>query len=102
MLYRFEDAELNCDTFELLVRGSRVPVEPQVFEVLRFFVEHRDRMCTRAEILEAVWGDQFVSDSALASRVSAARAAVGDDGRAQRVRDGSRLWPTTPRGRVRR
>jgi len=82
--YRFEDAELNCDTFELVVRGSRVPVEPQVFEVLRFLVEHRERMCTRAEILEAVWGDQFVSDSALASRVSAARAAVGDDGRAPR------------------
>ena len=85
MLYRFEDVELNCDTFELTARGARVPVEPQVFEVLRFLVEHRERMCTRAEILDAVWGDQFVSDSALASRISAARAAVGDDGRAQRV-----------------
>lgn len=85
MLYRFEDVELNCDTFELVVRGTRVPVEPQVFEVIRFLVERRERMCTRTEILDAVWGDHFVSDSALASRISAARAAVGDDGRAQRV-----------------
>lgn len=85
MLYRFGDAELNCDTFEVVVRGERVPVEPQVFEVIRFLVEHRERMCTRTEILDAVWGDHFVSDSALASRISAARAAVGDDGRAQRV-----------------
>jgi DNA-binding winged helix-turn-helix (wHTH) protein/alpha-beta hydrolase superfamily lysophospholipase len=85
VLYRFEDTEVNCDTFEILAGGTRVPVEPQVFEVIRFLVERRERMCTRAEILEAVWGDHFVSDSALASRISAARAAVGDDGRAQRV-----------------
>ena len=85
MIYRFEDAELNCDTFELLVRGDRVPVEPQVFEVIRYLIEHRERMCTRTEILDNVWGDRFVSDSALASRIAAARAAVADDGRAQRV-----------------
>ena len=85
MLYRFGDTEVNCDTFEIVAGGSRVPVEPQVFEVIRFLVEHRERMCTRSEILDAVWGDHFVSDSALASRISAARAAVGDDGRAQRV-----------------
>jgi pimeloyl-ACP methyl ester carboxylesterase/DNA-binding winged helix-turn-helix (wHTH) protein len=62
-----------------------VPIEPQVFEVLRYLIEHRDRMCARTEILDAVWGDRFVSDSALASRVASARAAVGDDGRTQRV-----------------
>jgi DNA-binding winged helix-turn-helix (wHTH) protein len=85
VIYRFEDAALNCDTYELVVRGERVAVEPQVFEVIRFLVEHRDRMCSRTEILDTVWGDRFVSDSALASRIAAARAAVGDDGRAQRV-----------------
>ena len=85
MIYRFDDAELNCGTFELRVGGERVPVEPQVFEVIRFLVEHRDRMCSRTEILDAVWGDRFVSDSALASRIAVARAALHDDGRAQRV-----------------
>lgn len=85
MIFRFEDAELNCQTFELRVRGQRVAIEPQVFEVLRFLVEHRDRMCSRTEILDAVWGDRFVSDSALASRIAVARSAVHDDGRAQRV-----------------
>jgi len=85
VLYRFGDTEVNCDTFEIVAGGARVPVEPQVFEVIRFLVERRERMCTRSEILDAVWGDHFVSDSALASRISAARAAVGDDGRAQRV-----------------
>lgn len=85
VIYQFEAAELDCDTFELRVDGAPVPVEPQVFEVLRFLVEHRDRMCTRVEILDAVWGDRFVSDSALASRIATARAAVNDDGRTQRI-----------------
>ena len=85
VIFRFEEAELNCDTFELLVRGDRVAIEPQVFEVLRFLVENRERLCTRAEILDAVWGDRFVSDSALASRIATARAVLGDDGRSQRV-----------------
>jgi pimeloyl-ACP methyl ester carboxylesterase len=53
--------------------------------VLRYLVEQRGRLCPRTEILDAVWGDQFVSDSALASRVAAARAAIGDNGRAQRL-----------------
>ena len=85
MIYRFADTELNCDTFQLVVRGAPVAVEPQVFEVIRYLVEHRDRMCPRTEVLDAVWGDRFVSDSALASRIAAARAALGDDGRTQRV-----------------
>jgi pimeloyl-ACP methyl ester carboxylesterase/DNA-binding winged helix-turn-helix (wHTH) protein len=85
VIYRFEDAELNCVTFQLLVRGTPVPIEPQVFEVIRYLVENRDRMCARTEILDAVWGDRFVSDGALASRIADARAAVGDDGRGQRV-----------------
>ncbi len=84
MRYRFETAELDTAAYELRVEGQRVPIEPQVFEVLAYLIEHRDRVVPRAEILDAVWGDRFVSDSALASRIAAARAAVGDDGRAQR------------------
>lgn len=84
MRYRFEDAELDTDRFVLLVRGEPVPVEPQVFEVLAHLVRHRDRLVPRTELLDTVWGNRFVTDAALASRVAAARAAIGDDGRAQR------------------
>ncbi|MGI9645927.1 MAG: alpha/beta fold hydrolase, partial [Ilumatobacteraceae bacterium] len=84
MRYRFEEAELDTAVYELRVGGERVPVEPQVFEVLTYLLEHRDRLVPRTEILDAVWGDRFVSDSALASRIAAARAAIGDDGRVQR------------------
>ena len=84
MRYRFEDAELDTAVFELRVLGDRVPVEPQVFEVLAYLVEHRDRLVPRTELLDAIWNDRFVSDGALASRITAARAAIGDDGRSQR------------------
>jgi pimeloyl-ACP methyl ester carboxylesterase len=84
VLFRFEEAELDTAAYELRVDGARVPVEPQVFEVLTYLVEHRGRLVPRTEILDAVWGDRFVSDSALASRIAAARAAIGDDGRTQR------------------
>ena len=62
-----------------------VHVEPQVFEMLRYLVANRDRVVSKEELLDAIWGDRFVSESALTSRVKAARRAVGDDGQAQRV-----------------
>jgi hypothetical protein len=44
VLFRFEEAELDTAAYELRVDGARVPVEPQVFEVLTYLVEHRDRL----------------------------------------------------------
>lgn len=84
MIYRFHDCELDIAMFELRVDGERRAIEPQVFEVLAYLIEHRDRLVPRTEILDAVWGDRFVSDSALASRVAAARSAVRDDGKQQK------------------
>ena len=56
-----------------------------MFDVLVYLIRHRDRVVTKAELLDNVWGDRFVSESALASRLKSARRGVGDDGAAQRV-----------------
>jgi len=40
---------------------------------------------SKEELLDNIWGDRFVSESALTSRIKSARRAVGDDGRAQRL-----------------
>ena len=56
------------------------PVEPQVFDVLVHLLRHRDRVVSKEELLDEVWGDRFVSESALTSRIKAARRAIGDDG----------------------
>jgi pimeloyl-ACP methyl ester carboxylesterase/DNA-binding winged helix-turn-helix (wHTH) protein len=85
MIYSFGHGELDTDRYELRVDGELVPLEPQVFDVLAYLVERRDRVVTKEELLDNVWGDRFVSESALTSRIKAARRAVGDDGRAQRM-----------------
>ena len=65
--------------------GESVHVEPQVFDVLAHLVEHRDRVVAKAELLDAVWKHQFVSESALTTRIKQVRQAVGDSGRQQRI-----------------
>jgi DNA-binding winged helix-turn-helix (wHTH) protein len=76
---------IDPDRFELRRAGSVEHIEPQVFDVLVYLVEHRDRVVTKGELLDSVWGDRFVSSSSLTSRLKSLRRAVGDDGAAQRV-----------------
>jgi hypothetical protein len=83
--YRFEGRVLDTTRYELSCDGELVHVEPQVFDVLAQLVEHRDRVVPKAELLDVVWGDQFVSESALTTRIKQLRQAVGDSGREQRV-----------------
>jgi pimeloyl-ACP methyl ester carboxylesterase/DNA-binding winged helix-turn-helix (wHTH) protein len=85
VIWCFGAHELDTEAFELRHRGAVVPVEPQVFDVLAHLVAHRDRVVSKEELLDEVWGDRFVSESALTSRIKAARRAVGDDGKAQAV-----------------
>jgi DNA-binding winged helix-turn-helix (wHTH) protein/tetratricopeptide (TPR) repeat protein len=85
MIYRFGDCELDDQRYELRRGGAPVHLEPQVFEVLAYLARHRDRVVPKAELLDQIWGSRFVSESALTSRLKAARRAVGDSGREQRV-----------------
>jgi pimeloyl-ACP methyl ester carboxylesterase len=85
MRYSFGGVELDTDTYELRSGGRIVEVEPQVFEVLAHLAAHSGRVVTKEELLDAVWGHRIVSESALSTRIKQARAAVGDDGQAQRV-----------------
>jgi pimeloyl-ACP methyl ester carboxylesterase/DNA-binding winged helix-turn-helix (wHTH) protein len=82
--YRFDHFEIDDDKFELTEAGLDVKVEPQVLEVLLCLVRGRDRVVTKEELLDEVWGNRFVSEAAITSRIKAARRALGDDGRRQR------------------
>lgn len=85
MIYAFDDYVLDTRSYELRHDGEPCAVEPQVFDVLVYLVRNRDRVVTKQELLDEVWGHRFVEESTMSSRVMAARKAVGDDGRAQRV-----------------
>ena len=83
--YVFEGYELDTRRHELRHEGALVAVEPQVFSVLAYLAAHADRVVGKEELLDAVWQTRFVTESALTSRIKAARRAIGDDGRAQQA-----------------
>jgi pimeloyl-ACP methyl ester carboxylesterase/DNA-binding winged helix-turn-helix (wHTH) protein len=85
VIYAFGGCELDLERFELRRDGVARRIEPQVFDVLVLLVRQRERVVSKEEILDTVWGDRFVSESALTSRIKALRQAVGDDGRGQRI-----------------
>lgn len=89
MIYGFGEFELDGRAVELRRvdgegSGAPVAVEPQVFALLLLLVENRERMVSKDEIIEKIWDGRIVSESALTSRVKSARAALGDDGKAQK------------------
>jgi len=85
VIFVFGDCELDLGRFELRRAGRLRPVEPQVFDLLAVLIRERHRVVPKEELLDTVWGNRFVSESALTSRVKAARQAIGDDGRSQRL-----------------
>jgi pimeloyl-ACP methyl ester carboxylesterase/DNA-binding winged helix-turn-helix (wHTH) protein len=85
MRYAFLDCEIDTETHELRSGGVLRRVEPQVFDLLRLLVENPNRLITRDEMIDAVWGGRIVSEATISSRINAARVAVGDDGTRQAV-----------------
>lgn len=84
MTLLFENCEIQEDRRELRREHTVVHVEPQVFDLLVYLVRHRDRVVSEDELIRSVWDGRFVSDDTVASRVSAARRAIGDSGAEQR------------------
>jgi len=56
-------------------------VGPQVLDLL----ENRDRVVSKDDLFDSVWGGRIVSESTLTSRINAARTAVSDSGEEQRL-----------------
>src|SRR5215468_4581516 len=85
LLYLFEDCALDTDRRELR-RGARlIHVEPQVFDLLEHLLANRERVVSKDDLIASIWGGRIVSESALATRINAARLAIGDNGEAQRL-----------------
>jgi TolB-like protein len=83
--YEFGEHALDVRRRELLRRGERIPVEPQVFDLIVYLVEHRHRVVSREDLISMIWGGRVVSDSAVTTRINAARRALGDSGTAQAI-----------------
>jgi adenylate cyclase len=81
----FADCCLDLVSLELSRGGQIQAIEPQVFDLIRYFAESDRRLLSRDDLIEGVWGGRIVSDAAISTRINMARKALGDDGKAQRV-----------------
>jgi DNA-binding winged helix-turn-helix (wHTH) protein len=85
VVYRFENYTLDIERRELRSGEEPRHIEPQVFDLLHFLIENRERVVTRDDIFRAVWRGRIVSDAVLSTRINAVRKAIGDDGMRQRL-----------------
>jgi len=85
MLYVFDEYVLDTDRRELRRRSAPIDVEPQVFDLIAYLIQHRDRVASRDDLIGSIWQGRVVSESTLSSRINAARAALGDSGATQRL-----------------
>src|SRR5215813_7156010 len=81
----FGDHQLDIERRELRRGAELIDMEPKAFDLLAFLVLHRDRVVTKDDLLQGVWGWRIVSESALTTRINAVRRALGDDGTVQRL-----------------
>jgi TolB-like protein len=81
--FRFAGFEIDVARQELRRAGAVVHIEPQVFDLIVYLIQHRERIVSKDELIEAIWQGRFVSEAALSSRISSARRALGDSGNDQ-------------------
>jgi len=83
MIFVFGDCEIDSDRHELRRGGTPHTVEPQVFDLLLYLIENRERMVSKDDLFEAIWEGRVVSEANLSNRINLARQAVGDSGKKQ-------------------
>jgi len=83
-VYRFDDFLADPETWRLSRDGEEIHLEPVVLELLIYLIQNRERLVTRHELMDTVWGDTVISESALTKAVARLRKALDDDSAAPR------------------
>lgn len=78
-MYSFDEFLVDPKTWKLSRDGREVHLEPVVLKLLIYLIENRERLVTRHELMDTVWGDTVISESALTKAVARLRKALGDD-----------------------
>jgi TolB-like protein len=85
VIFSFSVHALDTERRELRRGADPIAVEPQVFDLLVYLLQNRDRVVTKEDLVAAVWGGRIVSESTMTSRINAARKAIGDSGERQKL-----------------
>ena len=78
-MYRFDDFVADPETWRLSRDGQEIHLEPVVLKLLIYLIANRERLVTRQELMDTVWGDTVISESALTKAVARLRKALDDD-----------------------
>src|SRR5579872_3050716 len=78
-LYRFGQFVLDSRRRTLSHADSPISLTPKAFDVLLFLARNPNRLVTKEELLQAVWGDAFVEEGNLTKYISHVRKALRDD-----------------------
>ena len=78
-MYRFDDFLADPQTWRLTRDGQEIHLEPVVLKLLIYLIANRSRLVTRDELMDTVWGDTVISESALTKAVARLRKALDDD-----------------------
>ena len=78
-LYRFGQFALDSRRRTLSRASSPIALTPKAFDVLLFLAQNPNRLVTKEELLQAVWGDTFVEEGNLKQQISHLRKALGDN-----------------------
>src|SRR6202795_3869020 len=78
-LYRFGQFALDSRKRTVSRADSPVSLTPKAFDVLLFLAGNPNRLVTKEELLQAVWGDTFVEEGSLTQYISHLRKALGNN-----------------------
>jgi TolB-like protein/Tfp pilus assembly protein PilF len=78
-VYRFDDFVVDPEAWRLTRAGREIHPDPVVLKLLIYLIANKDRLVTRQELMDTVWGDTVISESALTKAVARLRKALGDD-----------------------
>src|ERR1700734_839834 len=77
-LYRFADFVLDPARHTLTRADLPVSLTPPAFDVLLYLAQNPNRLVTKEELLQGVWGDTIVEEGNLTQYISHLRKALGD------------------------
>jgi hypothetical protein len=83
--YLFENYAFDTERRELRRGAELVTIPPQVFDLLDYLIRNREHVVSKDDLIDAIWKGRIVSETALTTRLNAARSAIGDTGEQQRL-----------------
>ena len=62
-ILRYPDLEINISNYSVTYHGKGLEFPPKEFELLYYLAEHPNRVFTREQLLDRIWGYEYVGDT---------------------------------------